>query len=244
MLGATRVPFTTLPDEVLREVGKDIGRERRLVAHGRRRLLRRARRDGARSLLRRRRAGALRLHALRRLHGRLPPRREEHARQELPLARREARREGRGRHGGHVGAAARRRRLRDHGAHRPLAVPVPQEDADVHGQERRLRGRRPRHGGAPPQAEGEPRRPSEDLGPARRLRAHELRGPHGRRDRAARRGPLEGHRDRLDPADGRALAPRAGALPRGLGLLPPARDAARAGRHRGHAPPERAARCS
>jgi cholesterol oxidase len=27
MLGATRVPFTTLPDEVLREVGKDIGRE-------------------------------------------------------------------------------------------------------------------------------------------------------------------------------------------------------------------------
>src|ERR1700693_1864499 len=27
MLGATRVPFTTLPDEVLREVAKDIGRE-------------------------------------------------------------------------------------------------------------------------------------------------------------------------------------------------------------------------
>ncbi len=27
MLGATRVPFTTLPDEVLREVGRDIGRE-------------------------------------------------------------------------------------------------------------------------------------------------------------------------------------------------------------------------
>jgi cholesterol oxidase len=27
MLGATKVPFTTLPDEVLREVGKDIGRE-------------------------------------------------------------------------------------------------------------------------------------------------------------------------------------------------------------------------
>jgi cholesterol oxidase len=27
MLGATRVPFTTLPDEVLRDVGKDIGRE-------------------------------------------------------------------------------------------------------------------------------------------------------------------------------------------------------------------------
>ena len=53
-----------------------------------------------------------------------------------------------------------------------------------------------------------------------------------------------GHRDRLDPADGRALAPRARALSRGLRLLPPARDAARAGRHRGHAPPERRARCS
>ena len=34
-----------------------------------------------------------RLHALRQLHGRLPPRRQEHADEELPLVRREARRE-------------------------------------------------------------------------------------------------------------------------------------------------------
>ena len=33
-----------------------------------------------------------RLHALRQLHGRLPPRRQEHADEELPLVRREARR--------------------------------------------------------------------------------------------------------------------------------------------------------
>ena len=43
-------------------------------------------------VLRRRGPGAHRLHALRALHGRLPGRRQEHAAQELPLVRREARR--------------------------------------------------------------------------------------------------------------------------------------------------------
>ena len=51
---------------------------------------RRARHHGGRPVLRRRRAGAHRLHAVRQLHGRLPGRREEHARQELPGARRAA----------------------------------------------------------------------------------------------------------------------------------------------------------
>ena len=44
--------------------------------------------------LRRRGSEAQRLHALRQLHDRLPPRRQEHPRQELPLVRGEARRRG------------------------------------------------------------------------------------------------------------------------------------------------------
>ena len=51
-------------------------------------------RDPSRPLLRRRRAGADHLHRLRRLHDGLPLQREEHARQELPLPGREARRAG------------------------------------------------------------------------------------------------------------------------------------------------------
>ena len=66
-------------------------RRRDLHQHPGRRLLRQARRRGPRPLLRRRGPGPHRLHALRQLHGRLPPRSEEHAGEELPLVRREAR---------------------------------------------------------------------------------------------------------------------------------------------------------
>ena len=54
-----------------------------------------ARRDGRRPLLRRRRAAAHRLHRVRQLHGRLPGRGQEHAGEELPRARRGARRRDR-----------------------------------------------------------------------------------------------------------------------------------------------------
>ena len=67
-------------------------RRRHLHQHQGRRLLRQARGRGRGPLLRRRGAAADRLHALRQLHGRLPPRRQEHADEELPLVRREARR--------------------------------------------------------------------------------------------------------------------------------------------------------
>ena len=68
-------------------------RRRDLHQHPRRGLLRPARQDRARPLLRRRGTRPHRLHALRQLHGRLPPRRQEHADEELPLVRREARRQ-------------------------------------------------------------------------------------------------------------------------------------------------------
>ena len=48
-----------------------------------------------RPVLRRRGPGPHRLHAVRALHGRLPARRQEHAREELPVARRAPRRRGR-----------------------------------------------------------------------------------------------------------------------------------------------------
>ena len=51
-----------------------------------------------------------RLHALRQLHGRLPPRSEEHADEELPLVRREARRADRARTAGDRDPPAGRRR--------------------------------------------------------------------------------------------------------------------------------------
>ena len=98
-------------------------RRRDLHQHQGRGLLRPARGRGRRPLLRRRGPGADRLHALRQLHGRLPPRRQEHADEELPLVRREARREDRPRTPGDRDPPARRRRrlrrLRDHPASAP-----------------------------------------------------------------------------------------------------------------------------
>ena len=83
---------------------------------------------GPRPLLRRRGTGPDRLPALRQLHGRLPPRRQEHAGQELPLVRREARGRDPARTPGDRDPPARRRRrlrrLRGHQrALRRLAPP-------------------------------------------------------------------------------------------------------------------------
>ena len=71
---------------------RGVGRAGDLLDDPRRRLLRRARQDRARPLLRRRGPAARRLHPLRRVHGRLPPQRQEHAAEELPLLRRARRR--------------------------------------------------------------------------------------------------------------------------------------------------------
>ena len=93
MLGATPSEVLVETDRLLKEVADEMGRGHTFHRATVGRLFRRGGRDGARPLLRRRRSRADGLHALRRMHGRLPIRRQEHARQELPVARREARRQ-------------------------------------------------------------------------------------------------------------------------------------------------------
>ena len=74
--------------------GREPGHRRHVLQDRRRRVLRRwAGQEASGSVLRWRRSGAIRMHRLRWLHGRLPLRREKYARPELPLSRREARRE-------------------------------------------------------------------------------------------------------------------------------------------------------
>ena len=122
---------------------------------------------------------AHRLRGVRALHGRLPARREEHAGQELPLARRAA--------GAEVmpertvvdvrplGPRGRQRRLRGrHGAHRRLAAQA------TAGRTRRGGGRRRRGGARHQQAARSAAACAAGCRsvsrPARRARAHELRG--------------------------------------------------------------------
>ena len=88
MLGVTTVATDDPADDLLREFGRHIGARQDVRQDARRRLLRNARRDRRGPVLRRRRARPHGLHRLRALHGRLPGGREEHARQELPVARR------------------------------------------------------------------------------------------------------------------------------------------------------------
>lgn len=93
----------------------DRRREEFLSDRGRRVLRRRRRRARhalRRSVLRRRGPGAHVVHRLRRLHGRLPPRREEHARPQLPVSRRAPRRAGARADEGRRRAPARRARRR------------------------------------------------------------------------------------------------------------------------------------
>ena len=92
MLGVTQYEGEGPADRMLREIASEMGVEdtysttRVGVYFGE------PGQHRARSLLRRRGAAARGLHPLRRLHGRLPPQREEHAGQELPLVRRARRR--------------------------------------------------------------------------------------------------------------------------------------------------------
>ena len=177
--------------------------------------------------------GAHRLHPVRRLHDRLPPRREEHARPELPVARRAARRPRRARHRGHLGAAGAGRRLRRRGAAGRVLVPRGASGSaarnvvfagGVLGTIPLLLKLRASPDGLP------------GLSAApRRRRAEQLGGAH-RRDHAAQRpGRLAGRRHHEHPPHGRALPPRAGPLPGGIGLLPAAHGPARLRREPGGA---------
>ena len=131
-------------DQLLREFGEHLGVERHLPQDPRRRLPRRAREDRLRSLLRRRGPGPHRLHAVRPLHGRLPPRRQEHAGQELPLAGRAPRRR---RHPGPRGdrdpPARRRRRQRGLRGHQRAPRHLPRPRPPDPDRARRHRRRRP-----------------------------------------------------------------------------------------------------
>ena len=102
-------PLRTPADEVMEQVAERDGRRRHLPPHPGGRLLRRSRRragpDGGRPVLRRCRARPVGVHRLRRVHDRLPPQRQEHPGQELPLPRRAERRPGPAAHDGHPGRA-------------------------------------------------------------------------------------------------------------------------------------------
>ena len=134
MLGVIDYDGTGPADELLEEYARGHRRRRDLQQHPGRRLLRRAgRRRCADPFFGGEGPRAHRLHALRQLHGRLPPRRQEHAGQELPLVRGEARRRVDAR--AHrsptirpLGAADGSRRLR--GRQRALRRLVPQAPPD------------------------------------------------------------------------------------------------------------------
>ena len=166
--------------------GGGLRRRRHLPPHARGRLLRRERRRAPRPVLRRRGPGPQRLHALRAVHGRLPAQREEHAREELPVVRREARRARRARPHRDRRAPARRRgrvgRLRGHArAHRRVGAARVAAD---HRRRRRGRRRRARHEQAArdlPRQRGAPA----PLRSHRPSRAHEQRVDR-RRHRARR----------------------------------------------------------
>ena len=130
MLGVVTVEADDPADQLLREFGREIGADRTYAKTRVGVYFGTPGETVADPVLRRRRTAAHRLHRLRAVHGRLPVQREEHAAQELPVARR-----ARGRHD-HAGAdrrrhpaARRRRRLRrlrrDHRGDRPLAPPRP-----------------------------------------------------------------------------------------------------------------------
>ena len=95
MLGVVTNPCDGPVEQVMRAAATELGVEATLPADSGRGVLRRAGGSACRPVLRRRRARTHRLHRVRQLHGRLPGRRQEHAGEELPGARRAARRDDR-----------------------------------------------------------------------------------------------------------------------------------------------------
>ena len=222
MLGAAREPDARRrPTGAAGDRATDAGRDTASSTTDVGGVLRRARQDRARPVLRRRGPRAHRLHPLRRLHARLPLRRQEHARQELPLPR-----------------ASKRGPAMSSPTPRSTAVrPLPGGGYARRGAGAALGllGRRRASsraaqvifaGGvlgtvdAAPAHEGRPRRPaalSDRVGDVVRTNSESLIGVITRRrdvdlSQGIAIGSISPHR--------RALAPRAGALPRRLGLLP------------------------
>ena len=155
---------------------------------------------------------AQRLPAVRRVHDRMPPQRQEHAGQELPVPRREQRRRDPSAHDGGGRPPAARRRLRDRDpSHQPAVPPAPQD----HRRAGRVRGQ---HDGHPEAAapHARPRHPAGRLRAARAADPHELRGAaRGDRRQARRRlQPRRRHHVVVPPR--RAHPRRAGALRQGL----------------------------
>ena len=226
MLGAATNPRLETGDLALRELGREIGMEQHFEPTEVSVYLRQTRRNRARSVLRRQGARAHRLHFLRRLHDRLPPQREEFARQELSLPRRAARRANPARV-----ARDRRARARRRGRRRRLCGRLAAErDAQRRGRHaalprRGVRGRRARHGRSAARAQAN--HAAAPVGPDRLRRAHQLRGADPGDRARSQQSVLRRRRHRLDPAHRRALASRTGALQRGLGLLAPHHGAAR-----------------
>ena len=148
MLGVVTVEADDPADQLLREFGREIGADRTLRQDARRRLLRHAGRDRRRPVLRRGGPGAHRLHRLRALHGRLPVQREEHAAQELPVARRARGRDDHARTAPSSTSARWAPTTASDGyavtteATGRVAAPRP---ARAHGARRGRRGRRARH---------------------------------------------------------------------------------------------------
>ena len=134
-------------DQLLREFGREIGADQTYAKTRVGVYFGTPGETVARPVLRRRGPRAHRLHRLRPLHGRLPAQRQEHAAEELPLARRARRGDDHARAHGRRHPAARRARrlgrLRGHdGAHRRVAAPRPPRP---HRARRRRRRRPARH---------------------------------------------------------------------------------------------------
>ena len=164
--GRRAEPHDDPADQLLRELGEELG-VGDTYKDARRRVLRRAGQDRRRSVLRRRGSRPHRLPAVRALHGRLPAWIEEHAGQELPVLRREARR---ARDGGthrdrHPPARLARRRRGLRGRKRPLGRLAAQ------GPPRPSRAGRGRGGRAAGHEQAAPALPPE------RLAAAHLRAP-------------------------------------------------------------------
>ncbi len=208
-------------------------RRRHLQTHARRDVLRRERQDRARPVLRRRRSRPHGLQAVRALHGRLRARREEHARQELPLPRREARRARDARtHGNRHPPDRRGRRLgRLRGRIGSLGRVAAQGKACAARARRRRRGRSARH--EPAAAEMPPRRlAAARLLAHRRARAHQLGvDPDGDRPRGLPREPDRARRDHLLDLPRPTHAHRDGHVRRRRRLDAPALHAADRRRH-------------
>ena len=177
MLGVVTYPTLTPADEVMRAVAEEMGVADTFVASAGRRLLRRARGGGRRPVLRRRRPGPHGLHRVRRVHDRLPPRRQEHSPQELPLPGRARRRQGLPAHDRHGPPASPRRPLRGHDrALRGVGAQAPEE---LRRHRRRAGGRDDGHPEAAPLHARRGQAP-QPLAPARRAHPFELRGdPRG-----------------------------------------------------------------